>query len=138
MTRGKNNGSPYKMKKYIDYLSVDFGVNQIGDFKIQRDSQTEAIYWTNGAINIWASPGFDGDEEIVDLQLEYYDENGDVHTSDGEMFYLKNEGDLLGQKVRYLSVIEAIIKEVDRMEFYTHYYEEMNSVLDNNFWKKLN
>ncbi len=138
MTRGKNNGSPYKMKKYINYLSVDFGVNQIGDFKIQRDSQTEAIYWTNGAINIWASPGFDGDEEIVDLQLEYYDENGDVHTSDGEMFYLKNEGDLLGQKVRYLSVIEAIIKEVDRMEFYTHYYEEMNSVLDNNFWKKLN
>ena len=138
MTRGKNNGSPYKMKKYIDYLSVDFGVNQIGDFKIQRDSQTEAIYWTNGAINIWASPGFEGDEEIVDLQLEYYDENGDVHTSDGEMFYLKNEGDLLAQKVRYLSVIEAIIKEVDCMQFYTHYYEQMNSVLDNNFWKKLN
>jgi hypothetical protein len=126
------------MKKYIDYLSVDFGVNQIGDFKIQRDGKTDAIYWTNGAINIWASPGFDGDEEIVDLQLEYYDENGDVHTSDGEMFYLKNEGDLLAQKVRYLSVIEAIVREVDRMEFYTHYYEEMNSVLDNNFWKKFN
>jgi hypothetical protein len=126
------------MKQYIDYLNVDFGINKIGNFKILRDVQTEAIYWTNGAVNIWASPGFEGQEEIVDLQLEYVDENGDVHLSDGEMFYLEHEGDLQAQKERYLAIIEAITKEVDCMQFYTHYYQEMNSILDYNFWKKFN
>ena len=124
------------MQKFINYLDVDFGVTKIGNFKLERDNQTDALYWTNGAIKIWASPEFEGDEGIVDLQLQYFDENGNEHLSDGELFHLKNEGDLEAQKNQYVSVITAIIREVDTMQFYTHYYENMNSVLDDKFWNE--
>jgi len=122
------------MQKFINFLNVDFGVTEIGNFKLCRDIHTDAIYWTNGAVFIWASPSFESDEGIVDLQLQYFDENGEEHLSDGELFKLKNEGDLEAQKIQYIGVITAIIKEVDSMQFYTHYYENMNSVLDYKFW----
>lgn len=122
------------MQKFINYLDVDFGVTKIGNFKLERDPNTSALYWTNGAVYIWASPAFEGEEGVVDLQLQYFDENGEEHLSDGELFHLKNEGDLEAQKNQYVSVITAIIREVDTMQFYTHYYENMNSVLDYKFW----
>lgn len=124
------------MKKYINYLDVDFAVNQIGNFKLEKDFHTGALIWKNSCTNIFASPGWDGDEEIVAIQLEYYDDNGDQHMCDGNMFYIEHEYDLEAQKARYLEVIEAIIRQVDCMEFYTHYYEDMNQVLDNRFWEK--
>jgi hypothetical protein len=124
------------MQKFINYLDVDFGVTKIGNFQLERDNHTDALYWTNGCIFIWASPEFEGEEGIVDLQLQYFDENGNEHLSDGELFHLKNEGDLEAQKNQYVSVITAIIREVDTMQFYTHYYENMNSVLDYKFWNE--
>jgi hypothetical protein len=125
------------MKKYINYLDVDLGVNQIGEFKMCRDFHTNAIYWTNGVIKIFASPEFE-EIGIVSVQIEYYDDNFKLHLSDGEFFYLNNEFNLDAQIERYLEIIEAIIRQVDCMEFYTHYYQNMNSVLDNNFWKQFN
>jgi hypothetical protein len=125
------------MKKYINYLDIDLGVNQIEEFKMCIDFHTNAIYWTNGVIKIFASPEFD-EIGIVSVQIEYYDDNFKLHLSDGEFFYLNNEFNLDSQIERYLEIIEAIIRQVDCMEFYTHYYKNMNSVLDNNFWKQFN
>lgn len=126
------------MKQYIHYLDVDFGVTQIRDFTILRDNKTNAICWSNGELNIWASPGLDGDYDLVDLQLEFFDEDGSVNLSDGEMFFLEYEGDLEAQKARYLSIIEAIIVELSTLEFYTNGYKKINSALGYKFWKKIN
>lgn len=125
------------MGKYINYKNVDFGITKIGNFNLERDIQTGAICWSNGYLKLWASPQFEGEENRVDVQIQYFDENGNEHNSDGDFFELRNEGDLDAQKYQYLYVVTQLLKNLDCMEFYTEYYNRMNWAITKSEWDQI-
>ena len=125
------------MGKYINYKNVDFGITKISDFNLERDIQTGAICWSNGYLKLWASPQFEGEENLVDVQIQYFDDNGKEYNSDGDYFELRNEGDYVAQKLQYIYVITQLLRLLDTMEFYTEYHTQINGAISKKQWDKI-
>jgi hypothetical protein len=125
------------MQKYINYKNVDFGVTKIDCFNLERDIQTGAICWSNGDLKLWASPQFEGEENLVDVQIQYFDENGNEYNSDGDFFELRSECDLEAQKHQYLYVVTQLLKKLHTMEFYTEYYKNIDGAISKKEWDQI-
>lgn len=125
------------MEKYINYKNVDFGITKIGNFNLERDIQTGAICWSNGDLKLWASPQFEGEENVVDVQIQYFDDNGTEYNSDGDYFELRSECDFDAQKLQYIYVITKFLRILDTMEFYTEYHKNMDVAISKNEWDQI-
>lgn len=96
------------MEKYIDYAKMKFDINQIKDFKVYSEF-SGAIYWTNGIIDIYASPQWDEVIGKCPIQL-----SSGMELTDGHDFYLGSPYDLDGQNKKYIAIITDIIEALEK------------------------
>jgi hypothetical protein len=110
------------MEKYINYETMKFDINQIKDFKVYSEFDG-AIYWTNGKLDIYASPQWDEELGKCPIQLSGNDELSDYHDFDLGMPY-----DLDGQNKRYIAIITDIIESLEKP--FNNYNELVETVLN--------
>lgn len=110
------------MEKYIDYETVKFDINQIQDFKLNSEF-SKSIFWSNGKIDIYASPQWDEEFGKCPIQLSYGEE-----LTDGHDFDLGKPYDLENQKKRYLEIITDLINDLKNP--FTNYNNLLETVLN--------
>ena len=96
------------MEKYIDYATMKIDINQIKDFKVYSEF-SGSIYWTNGKLDIYASPQWDEELGKCPIQLSSGEE-----LTDGHDFYLGVPYDLDGQNKKYMAIITDIIEALEK------------------------
>ena len=118
------------MEKYIDYTNPNFGIEQIKDFKVYSEF-SGAIYWTNGIIDIYASPQWDEELGKCPVQL-----SSGIELTDGHDFDLGMPYDLDGQNKRYIAIITDIITDIiESLEKPFNNYNELVETVLNKYKK---
>ena len=97
------------MEKFIDYTKPNFGTDKILDFTLDSDFKGHSIFWTDGKIDIYASPQWDELEGICSLQIQI-----DSDFSEGFEFSLGEPYNLEAQNRRYLAVISDLIEALKK------------------------
>ena len=116
------------MEKYIDYTKPNFGIEQIKNFNCYSDFHCQSIFWTNGKIDIYASPQWDELIGKCAIQL-----NSGEELTDGHDFYLGVPYDLDGQNKRYIKILTDIIEALEKP--FNNYNELIEIVLNNHKMK---
>jgi hypothetical protein len=96
------------MEKYIDYTTMKIDINQIKDFKVYSEF-SGSIYWTNGKLDIYASPQWDEELGKCPVQLSSGEELTDGHDFDLGIPY-----DLDDQNKKYMAIITDIIEALEK------------------------
>lgn len=100
------------MKKFINHETLKLIVTKIGDFNAYNDYHTEALFWDNGEMTIYASPEWEGNEGVVAIQVQKSDD-----LSDGYEYKMSNPFDLVSQEAEYICIISDIIDAVTNDKF---------------------
>lgn len=98
----------------------------IGNFNAHVDFHTNAIFWDNGDVTIYATPEWEGQEGICALQIV-----SDNDCSEGYEYFISTPYDLPQQMAEYIGIITDLIEAIESKS-----YEDFDSILSNNL--KLN
>ena len=97
------------MEKFINYQTFKVGVDQIGGFTPYLDFHTDAIFWDNGEVTIYASPEWDDEEGMVPIQI--WDD--EAHSDGTHSMTLGTPYDLEAQKKQYIQLITDIVTALE-------------------------
>ena len=101
-------------------------IDTIGNFTANVDYHTNAIFWDNGDVTIYASPEWENNKGVCALQIV-----SDYDCSEGYEYFISNPYDLPQQMAEYIGIITELIEGIESKS-----YEDFDSILSNNL--KLN